>query len=192
MKTRTKALLLALSAVLLVVSTVMATMAYLTYTTQTVQNTFTVGQVVISLDESVVSEYGVATSERTKTGNQYKLIPGHTYDKDPTITVETGSEECWVFAKLDDGLGEASAITINEGWTQMTTTDGSLVYAYNTKMNVGDTATLFEEFTFAGNADPDAYKSASINVTAYAIQADGFTTAALAWAAAPATWTNNN
>ena len=95
MKTRTKALLLALSAVLLVVSTVMATMAFLTSTTDVVKNTFTVGNVQIKLDES---NEGTPddTTDRTTKGNEYHLLPGHTYVKDPTVTVVGGSENCYV------------------------------------------------------------------------------------------------
>lgn len=94
MKTRTKVILLVFSAVMLIVSTVFATFAYLTSTTQTVKNTFTVGNVKIELDES--DESTEDTSDRTKTGNQYHLLPGHTYVKDPTVTVIAKSENCYV------------------------------------------------------------------------------------------------
>ena len=190
MKTRTKALLLVMCAVLLVVTTVMATLAFLTSQTEVVKNTFTVGKVEITLDEAKVTEYGVKDGDTRVLENTYKLIPGHTYAKDPTIHVSENSEDCWVFAKLDDGLDDASTITINAGWTQVSTEDGSLVYAYNTKLSAGDSATLFTKFTFAGNANPETYKDASINITGYAVQADGFDTAEEAWAAAPATWNN--
>ncbi len=84
-------------AVLLVSLSVGATLAYLTSTTGTVKNTFTVGSVNIKLDEAKVDEYGKPEgSTRTTTGNAYKLLPGHTYTKDPTVTVESGSEKCYV------------------------------------------------------------------------------------------------
>ena len=51
MKTKSKALLLTLCAVLLVAASVMGTMAYLT-STDKVENTFTVGNVKITLDEA--------------------------------------------------------------------------------------------------------------------------------------------
>lgn len=97
MKTGKKALLLALCAVLLVAATVMGTMAYLTYTTEAVVNTFTIGKVAIKLDEAEVDLYGkeVTPAERVKK-NDYKLMPGHTYVKDPTVTVEAKSEPCYV------------------------------------------------------------------------------------------------
>ena len=54
MKTKRKALLLSLCAVLLVVASVMGTMAYLT-SSDTGTNTFTVGKVAIKRDEPAVT-----------------------------------------------------------------------------------------------------------------------------------------
>lgn len=72
-------------------------LAYLT-STASVTNTFTVGDVEITLDEAVVDENGKALADgsRTDEGNEYHLIPGLEYDKDPTVTVAAGSEESYV------------------------------------------------------------------------------------------------
>lgn len=100
MKTKSKALLLTLCAVLLVAASVMGTMAYLT-STDKVENTFTVGNVKITLDEAKVNTDGTpaAPAERVK-ANEYKLLPGHTYTKDPTVTVIKGSESSYVRMKV--------------------------------------------------------------------------------------------
>ena len=90
MKNGKKILALLLCAVLLIVASVAGTIAYLT-DDAAVKNTFTVGNVSISMVESVVDAYGVPTTGTTSEGNTYKLIPGHTYTKDPTITVDSGS-----------------------------------------------------------------------------------------------------
>ena len=63
MRTKTKALVLALCAVLLVVTTVFVTMAFLT-SEDSVQNTFTVGEVTISLDELDVDEDDLLTDNK--------------------------------------------------------------------------------------------------------------------------------
>lgn len=91
-----KALLVVACALLLVAASVFGTMAYLT-STDTVTNTFTVGKVAIKLDEAKVDADGkpVTPAERVKE-NSYKLLPGHTYTKDPTVTVEAGSEASYV------------------------------------------------------------------------------------------------
>lgn len=96
-----KALLVVACALLLVAASVFGTMAYLT-STDTVTNTFTVGKVKITLDEAKVDADGkpVTPAERVK-GNSYKLLPGHTYTKDPTVTVVTGSENSYVRMKVE-------------------------------------------------------------------------------------------
>lgn len=95
MKTKSKALLLTLCAVLLVAASVLGTMAYLT-STDTVTNTFTVGKVEIKLDETDVTD---PNGPRVK-ANSYKLMPGTTYTKDPTVTVKAGSEASYVRMKV--------------------------------------------------------------------------------------------
>jgi len=105
MKTKNKALLMSLCAVLLVVVSVFGTLAYLT-DDEAVVNTFTVGQIGISLDEAKVNEMGEQQFDGEEalrwvpTENdpeqEYHLIPGHTYVKDPTVTVDAKSEEAYV------------------------------------------------------------------------------------------------
>ena len=95
---KSKIFLTLASAVLLVAASVMGTLAYLT-STQEVKNTFTVGQVKITLDEAKVGDDGkVLTGENAQrvAENSYHLLPGHKYDKDPTITVLSGSDEAYV------------------------------------------------------------------------------------------------
>lgn len=100
MKTKSKALLLTLCAVLLVAASVLGTMAYLTSSAE-VKNTFTVGKVEIKLDEAKVNADGIPVEGADRvTANSYKLMPGNTYTKDPTVTVKAGSEESYVRMKV--------------------------------------------------------------------------------------------
>ena len=110
MKTKSKALAISLCAILLVIASVMGTMAYLTSTDE-VTNTFTVGKVAITLDEAKVNNDGkpvdedgnvvevLSEAERVEK-NSYKLMPGHEYTKDPTVTVKAVSEESYVRLKV--------------------------------------------------------------------------------------------
>jgi hypothetical protein len=203
MKTTKKALLLALCAVLLVVSTVFATLAYLTSETQVVRNTFTVGEIEITLDEAKVDLYGkvVAGADRVFE-NEYKLIPGHKYVKDPTIHVAKGSEECYLFVKVVNGISAIEADTTiadqmaAKGWVALTGVEN--VYYLNKKIDASAAAVdvpVFAEFIVKGNAVVSNYVTAKdesgdvaddaivIDVTAYAVQADGFGTAQAAWTA---------
>ncbi len=93
---KSKVLGLLLLAVALVCTSVLGTIAYLTSEDEVV-NTFTVGDVDIVLDETAVDENGVPKegADRVKS-NQYHLIPGSTYVKDPTMSVLKGSEESYV------------------------------------------------------------------------------------------------
>ena len=96
MKTKGKVLILVLCAMLLVVSTVFATVAFLT-STDSVQNTFTFGQVIITLDEAEVTTNGVVVqgADRRHT-NDYHLIPGHFYVKDPIVHVGCSSRSIMI------------------------------------------------------------------------------------------------
>lgn len=189
MKKAKKILILALCALLLVGATIAGTVAYLT-STDSVENTFTVGNVAITMVESVVDEYGAKTSGTTDTGNTYKLIPGHEYTKDPTIKVSEGSEDCYIFVEIDNGLGADAALTMSTDWAKVSETENKSVWVYGTAAEpvpVGaedDAVVPFTAFTFSEEADPTAYSAAKITVTAYAIQADGLDakTAAELWA----------
>lgn len=100
MKTKSKALLMTLCAVLLVAASVLGTMAYLTSTDE-VENTFTVGNVKIALDEAKVTTDGKPVEGAARvTENSYKLMPGHTYVKDPTVTVKAPSVDSYVRMKV--------------------------------------------------------------------------------------------
>ncbi len=90
-------LLLLACAVLLVCLSVGATLAYLT-STDTNVNTFTVGNVEITLDEAkVTDEDGRVADHATRVKeNKYHMQPGLVYQKDPTVTVKANSENCYV------------------------------------------------------------------------------------------------
>lgn len=189
MKSKKKVFVTVLCAAALVVASVLGTMAYLTSQTETVTNTFTVGNVAITLDETDVTPMGVKDTDARVKGNEYKLIPGHTYIKDPTVHVDTDSEESWLFVKVVDqiaGIEDTKTVAAQmdaNGWTAV---DGATnVYAYKAKVNAGDNIKVFENFTIKGTAAVADYAGKTITVEAYAIQADGFDTAAAAWEAAP-------
>ena len=210
MKTRTKALLLVMSALLLVVSTVFATLAFLT-STDTVQNTFTVGKVAITLDETDVDIYGEKeTDDRVKT-NDYKLLPGHTYIKDPTVHVKANSEESYIrmivtITDYEDVLtvfgadflpqyfvgGWDNAIWVSTEKVNVENNAATYEFRYYKTVNTLDgkdldLEALFTSITVPGTVKNDALallEEMDINVVAQAIQADGFGgDANAAWAA---------
>lgn len=213
MKKARNILLALLCALLLIAGSVAGTLAYLTSLTGTVTNTFTVGNVTITMDEGKVNEYGdsvradgsvieggVQESAPRVQGNEYKLIPGHHYSKDPMIYVDANSEECWLFVKIENGIEdiEAADDTVENtytiktqleenGWTLVA--GETNVYGYQAKVPGGAGGVrVFTHFVIDGEADVALYDDAEITVIAYAVQGDGFDTADEAWAAAPSSW----
>lgn len=194
MKSKRKALLLAFSAILLVAASVLGTYAFLTAQSQKVENTFTVGKVAITLDEAKVTAMGVVDGSERVQANSYKLIPGHSYVKDPTVHITAGSENSWLFVRVNNGLSaieKAGDTTIAKqmeklGWTAVA--PGSDIYAYQSTVTADANIKVFEQFIVDGTktgTDLTAYPSAKITVEAYAVQADGFDNAAAALTAAP-------
>lgn len=201
MKSKKKVFLTVLCAAALVVASVLGTMAFLT-SKDTVINTFTVGDVNITLDEAKVDTAGtpVTPAERVK-ANSYKLIPGHTYTKDPTVHVTAGSENSWIFVKVENGLSaiiddKTIEAQIGElGWTTLPNNAGVYYKEYTSNADPVD-LNVFSNFKIKDNADVnDAtanYAGKEIKVTGYAIQKDGFTTPAAAWAEVSKTPTTGN
>ena len=200
MKKKTKALMLVLCAVLLVTASVLGTMAYLTSTDKVV-NTFTVGKVAITLDEAKVDPDGTAVTpaERVK-GNAYHLLPGHTYTKDPTVHVQANSEDSFIFVKVENGIEKYEAGTeVNPtiakqiadcGWQPLKDDNNvdvkNVYYKTYTKSAEITNLPVFGNFTIANHADAaDSWNNFSaetkVTVTAYAVQQDGFASAAAAW-----------
>lgn len=199
MKTVRKTLILAACAIMLVCATVAGTLAYLT-SKVAVENTFTVGNVAITLDERNVNPDGTPVEpdneEDRGTKNDYKLMPGQTYLKDPTIHVDGKSEDCYVFVKVDNALVDIEDKTnidpakktieqqmTDNGWSEVA--EG--IYGKAQPVHAGDDVVVFENFTVSGDVEADVlsgYENSKINVTAYAIQADGFESAQEAWNAA--------
>ena len=211
MKTKSKALLLTLCAVLLVTASVLGTMAFLTSDDEVV-NTFSVGSVAIKLDEAKANADGtlVEGAERVK-ANSYKLLPGHTYNKDPMVTVLNGSEpSCIKMTVTFSKANELDAIFAPTGADMTSIFDGYDATCWIAKGNTKDTATntrtyefwyketvaapngdvaldaLFDKIIVPGfitNEQLATIEGMTITVNACAIQADGFANAEAAWAA---------
>ena len=182
-KTRSamRRMLFTLALVLVVaVASVGGTIAWLTATTDPVVNTFTVGDINIELNETTTN---------------YKMVPGNTIAKNPKVTVEAGSEACWLFVKIEESANLSNFITysVDEGvdkWTKLTgvdnvyfrevpatTTSAAEFYVLtNNQVTVKDTVTktMMNDLT-------DATRP-TLTFTAYAVQKDNIADAATAWA----------
>ena len=206
-----KILILSACAVLIVAASVLGTFAYLT-SQDSVVNTFTVGKVNITLDEAAVNADGteIAGADRVKENN-YHLIPGQTYIKDPTMTVKAKSEESYVRMLLTLNCADefdaiytpdkADLTTIFNGydaenWVYETVTrdtaKNSITYEFRYKEVVTKSATdtkldaLFDSITVPSIFNSEDMKSIAdlkITIVGHAIQAIGFADADAAWTA---------
>lgn len=102
-----KPMLIAMAVVLLLGCVTGGTLAWLTSTTPAVTNTFTTSDINITLAESENLDL--------------KMIPGWTITKDPKVTVVEGSEDCWLFVKVEKSANFDSFMEYDmaEGWTQL-------------------------------------------------------------------------
>lgn len=148
------------------------TLAWLTSSAK-VTNTFTVGHITASIAE---------TPDR-----EYKIIPGATIQKDPTITIEEGSEKCYVFAYIDNELkiGDVPVATFNinkDTWKKVSGKDGLYVYTDGTDAVEVDAASgdqvlpFFTTVTIDGDAvGPDnivTLNNKTVTVYVYAHQSE--------------------
>lgn len=87
------------------------TLAWLTAETGPVTNVFTVGKVGATLTESPDLDL--------------KLIPGNTIEKDPKVTIDADSEDCWLFVKVEEEneLDSYIGYKMADGWTQLKDAD---------------------------------------------------------------------
>lgn len=163
---------LCLALALMVTLCVGGTLAYFT-DTDDATNTFTVGNVDITLTEP----------NWTSTGSEDapEVYPGEALAKDPTVTND-GANPCFVRIEVEglDCLGNAGMIsyrtdyvTDNLGDNWVKGTDG--YFYYNKVLEVGATTdALFDQIVMpTGLTNGDATKAYNVNVTAEAVQAQG-------------------
>ncbi len=177
------------------------TLAWLMDETSPVVNTFTYGDINITLAETPELDL--------------KMVPGNTIAKDPVATVKGGSEACWLFVKVEESTNFDDFMTyaIAEGWTLLeaaspggavdTAGQDSYVIWRQVASSAEDQAfsvlagdcvtvkeTVTKEMLNALTSDTTAGTSDTrpkLTLTAYAVQSDHVGTAAEAWAIASGT-----
>ena len=173
MKKKILALVLALT--LLVAGVVGGTLAWLTDRTAEVKNTFTVGDINIGL---------------TETTADYKMVPGNTIAKDPTVTVKANSEACWLFVQVtkSENLDTFITYAIAEGWTALSDVDG-VYYREVSASNADQTFSVLKGDAVTVNSDVTKemltakdFANPTLTFKAYAVQKDNVASASDAWA----------
>lgn len=175
----TKTLVALLSLVLLLGCSLGGTLAWLADSTGPVTNTFTVGDIDITLVE---------------TTEDYKIVPGVNIAKDPKVTVKANSEACWLFVKIEESANWPDELTyaVATGWEEL---EGGVYYR-----QVGASEKAQEFYVLAGEGE-GVYANGMVTVsdtltkselqkltpnptltfTAYAVQQEGVADAGTAW-----------
>lgn len=179
-----------LAVTLLIGCAIGGTVAWLTAKTEAVVNTFTYGDINITLSET--------------TGNDYKIIPGVNITKDPKVTVKANSEDCWLFVKVEEanwptfmeanGTTKKVSYAIATGWTALPGQNG--VYYREVNAPTADTSIYIlagdatysqgvvkvsENLTKTEVNSITAGTQPRLTFTAYAVQKDGIDTVEAAW-----------
>ena len=182
-----KAIVAVVALVLVLCCAMGGTLAWLVDSTTEGKNTFTYGDINIALSESEDLDL--------------RMIPGNPIDKDPTVTVEANSEDCWLFVKIEksDNFDDFMTYSIAGGWTRLTEdTKGNAIsdLIYWREVDASNEQQAFEvlednEVSVLGTVTKDnlndldangASNYPTLTFTAYAVQRDtNITTAAQAW-----------
>lgn len=186
-----KSILLAATAVMLVAAmSIGGMLAYFT-DEESKTNTFTVGKVDIEL------------TEPNWNADEAALIPTRVIPKDPTITVAEGSQTAYTFMKVELSEDFATLLTnyaVAKGWTDpddagtlidawftstvkpkvmaMDLTNRYVILGVLSPKKAGESVKYFDEVKVPADVVESMYPEGgddySINITAYAIQAEGF------------------
>ena len=185
-----------LAVVLVMGSLVGGTLAWIVAESEEVINTFTYGDVNIDLEETDTE----LDNDEDDNTNEYEMMPGIDIKKDPKVTVKEGSEDNWLFVKLEksENFDEFLTYTIGEGWAQLLDENGAQVegvyYRFQAEIvDDGDAATvgdvtysvLMEDKVHVletvtkeqlNALDPEGKDAnyPTLTVTAYAVQYVGF------------------
>ena len=151
------------------------TLAWLNDSTEEIKNTFTYGDINISLTESENLDL--------------KMVPGKTITKDPKVTVKGDSEACWLFVEITESANFSNfmAYAVADGWTALadnpgvyyrevasSANDQSFFVLDKNQVTVSDTVTK-SDFEAIGDSNP------TLTFKAYAVQTEGVNTVAYAW-----------
>lgn len=181
-----------------------STFAYLTSETGVVKNTFTVGKVQFDtsmgagLTESEVARDTDGKYQKDvdgpnnwkKTEQEYtKLVAGEELLKDPTVHIAADSEDCWVFAKIENANEDLSIeYNVNE-WEDVTDAyktanqiDGKIDYVVYATKNIIPTSETVTHSTIFNSVKvskdlASGTEFTPIKISACAVQATGLTQA---------------
>lgn len=154
------------------------TLAWLTATSDEVVNTFTVGNITLTIAEPDA----VDTDEDGD--YDFKILPGSTVAKNPQLTVDVGSEKCYVYACITNTVKVRDTVVVSpiiatsgdEGyWIQVgDTADDKTLYRWSEEVDASAAAVTLDVFTQVKYAESiemtDSFEGMNITVQGFAHQ----------------------
>ena len=187
-----KAIIAVSALALMLCFSIVGTLAWLKTKTTPVVNTFTYGDINITLTEEAGKD----------SDYEFKMIPGNDITKDPKVTVEKDSEACWLFVKVEKSANYSTYLNdyaVAADWTELTDENGDNVEGVYYR-DVAATTTDVSFYVLAGKegyqngyvtvndavtkAQMESIKESgqpTLTFTAYAVQKDNVASAAAAW-----------
>lgn len=134
-----KSLALIIALTLIICYTIGGTVAYLIKKAEPLVNTFTIGDIKITLEE------GDDDGNGDPTKNQYSFGPNAQINKQAVVTVKSGSENCWLFVNVteSESFGDYLKYGIDSGWLAMPNISGVYYMSVNAS-NIDQTFNVLE------------------------------------------------
>ena len=171
---KTKSIILTSAVVIVLVGIVGTTIAWLASNANLLTNTFTYGDIKISLIESDTSD-----GDEDENTNSYDMTPGNEINKDTVVKVDAGSEDCWLFIKLikENDFDKYMTYSVESTWTNL----NGYQDVYYIKVNKSDKEQTFnvmkdniikvkEELTHADLINITESTYPKLEIKAYAVQ----------------------
>ena len=212
-KLRNRRIAMTVALVLVVaLASIGGTIAWLTDKTDPVINTFTTADVDIDLTET----WNADSNDEDNDNDHWeaKLVPGTSYAKDPKVTVNPGSEACYLFVHVEEanntitGLnGTIVQYSVNATvWTAVPGHDG--FYYREVAADAANNGVSYYVLTGGANANPNGQvtinseltkaqeetigsNTPTIKITAAAVQKDNVADVTAAWNKLPTDFTGN-
>lgn len=169
-----KFIILTLATLIVLVGIMGTTIAWLSSNTNLLVNTFTYGDIKISLIESDTGD-----GDDDENTNSYEMTPGNAIIKDTLVKVYGGSEDCWLFIKLtkENEFDKYMTYSLESIWLNLEGYED----VYYTKVNKSDKEQTFnvmkdnmikvkEELTYADLINITETNYPSLEIKAYAVQ----------------------
>ena len=171
---KTKSIILTTMVVIVLVAIVGTTVAWLTSRTSFLDNTFTYGEIQISIVESSTDD-----GDDDVNTNNYVMMPGVEIPKDTRVIVAQNSEDCWLFIKIikENDFDEYMTYSLEDTWTELEGYEG----IYYTKVDKKSTEQSFNiikgnvisvkpELTYADIKHMTENSFPTLEIKAYAVQ----------------------